>query len=168
MNVAMNTLVESLLAERRVVLEQLCANPNFKKLVKIDALLLEYGQTPDTFLATASTIPESSTGADTAAPAPMNPKSKEAKVRSAILDVLRAGPKHRKDILRVLEDIGLMGHEKTPLQSLAIYLSRWKDEIIGLGDGVYALRASQQGDIHADHEDTPVLVSKVGTGEATP
>jgi len=66
-------------------------------------------------------------------------ETKKSRINSAIEELIRKnGPMHRKVILDHLIDSGLMGTEKNPMQSLAIYLSgagRFKS----IADGVWAL-----------------------------
>lgn len=69
--------------------------------------------------------------------------SKSKKVRREIETLLTPGPLHRKDILAHLISKGLMGKEKTPMASLAAYLSGWRDQFESDGSGNFKLRAEE-------------------------
>lgn len=63
-------------------------------------------------------------------------------VKQAAIDLIQPkGSAHRNEILQVLIDRGIMGHEKSPIGSLAAYLSEFKDTFEADGRGNYSLRA---------------------------
>lgn len=66
-------------------------------------------------------------------------ETKKSKIRSAIEELIRKdGPLHRKVILDHLVLSGLMGNEKNPMQSLAIYLTD-AGRFRSVANGVWAL-----------------------------
>jgi len=136
----MNPFVENLLHERAELDRQIRDDPRHQKIAKIDELLAVYGIKPDASprvipVLRARVSPHGRKGKPARAVV-----SKEKLVKARVIAFLgQNGTNHRKEILAELNRAGLMGHEKKPLGSLAIYLSRWKDEIIGVGDGNYRL-----------------------------
>jgi hypothetical protein len=75
-------------------------------------------------------------------------ESKAVAVRKHILDLLTVrGRMHRQDILDSLTAAGLMGHEKTPLASLAAYLSTNRDSFEADGRGNFTLRKKINNDL---------------------
>jgi hypothetical protein len=67
--------------------------------------------------------------------------SKEKEVKAEIRAYLEIHTSaHRKDILEHLIQQKLMGWETNPLKSLAIYLSKWRDDFRSDGEGNYALK----------------------------
>lgn len=87
--------------------------------------------------------------------------SKAAMLKAEVTDLLNArGTEHRQKILDHLVAKGLMGHEKTPLASLAAYLSDNKDVFMADGRGNFSLRR----DSH--REPPPVPESGMGSAEA--
>ena len=133
----MNPFVANLVQERKELERQLREDPRQKKIEKINALLAEYKD-----IANGESKPQS-TAAISAAQLNVVPKeSKEKVVKAAIIAFLHEkGPQHRTVILDELKRRGLMGHETDPLASLAIYLSRWKDELAsGGGNGIWHLK----------------------------
>jgi hypothetical protein len=67
--------------------------------------------------------------------------SKEKEVKAEIQAFLtRQGSTHRKVLLDHLIELKLMGWEKNPLKSLAIYLAKWRDEFASDGEGNYSIR----------------------------
>jgi len=151
----MNPFVENLLHERAELDRQIRDDPRHQKIAKIDELLAVYGIKPDASprvipVLRARVSPHGRKGKPARAvvrnkitdhpTAGMPKESKEKLVKARVIAFLgKNGTNHRKEILAELNRAGLMGHEKKPLGSLAIYLSRWKDEIIGVGDGNYRL-----------------------------
>jgi hypothetical protein len=67
--------------------------------------------------------------------------SKEKEIKTAVRALLIANnTAHRTEILQHLEGRKLMGWETKPMKSLAIYLSKWRDEFQSDGAGNYSIR----------------------------
>jgi len=149
----MNDLLKTLRHELADLEAQLRLDPRVEKIERIKALLNSYG---------AETMPETASG-QTLTPAVTRSirrhaaksrrrktsggNTKDKRVKEVVLAYLAArGPQHRKDILNEVVRAGLMGSEKDPLQGLAIYLSRWKNEIAGLGGGRYQLASTKSSE----------------------
>ena len=144
----MNPFVENLIRERRELDRALRADPRHKKIEKIDALLAEYGEASTPISAPLTPVHISSQPPERVKASPRK-ENKVQLAKAAVIAYLgQGGAQHRKKIVEHLIHIGVMGHEKDPLQSLAIYLSRWKNEIVGVGEGNYDLasRAKHMGD----------------------
>jgi len=78
------------------------------------------------------------------------PASKRSRVYEVFEEMIRTrGPTHRKDLLAEVMARGIMGGEKNPMQSIAIYLSDAKERFESVGDGVWALRARSGARIEA-------------------
>jgi hypothetical protein len=73
--------------------------------------------------------------------------SKNARIRQATIDFLHErGPIHRREILAHLTRLSVMGHEADPMKALGSYLSRWPEDIIPKGAGVWRLREHEKGE----------------------
>jgi len=77
-------------------------------------------------------------------------KAARVKVETSVL-LRERGSVHRQKILEHLIGLGVMGHEKNPLASLAAYLSDNRDLFVTDGKGTFALR--QTG--HQEPSPTP-------------
>jgi hypothetical protein len=75
---------------------------------------------------------------------PVSPTSgvqKAAAIKAAAKEyVHNRGGAHRSDILAHVVGLGLMGHEKNPMGSLAAYLSDWRDEFESDGRGNFVIK----------------------------
>jgi len=88
------------------------------------------------------------------------PRSKAARIKAEVTELLSArGTEHRLKILDHLIGKGLMGHEKTPLASLAAYLSGNRDTFVADGRGNFSLRRESH------REPPPVSNSGAGSAE---
>ena len=68
------------------------------------------------------------------------PRTKEERIKSELISIFNGhGPQHRTKLLEHLKAMGLMGHEKDPMASLAAYLSGWKEIFAFDGKGVWGL-----------------------------
>ncbi|QXX73260.1 hypothetical protein [Methylovirgula sp. HY1] len=119
-----------------------------RKLEKIDALLVEYGEvateeerTGREKIAIQKAAPEAMISPDDANNGDL---SKGRRIKAAVVAFLNQyGPQHRKTILEHLEKRGLMGDEKEPLHRLAIYLSGMRDLVTSDGAGNFRLVRSR-------------------------
>ena len=86
--------------------------------------------------------------------------SKAAQIKAEVTYLLEArGTEHRQKILDHLISKGLMGQEKSPLASLAAYLSDYKAVFVADGRGNFSLRR----DSH--REPPPAPVNGAGSAE---
>ncbi|MGJ0454796.1 MAG: hypothetical protein ACR65T_16430 [Methylocystis sp.] len=130
----MSSLIAALREELSQLEAELGNDPRYRKAMHIRELLGEYEtKSPATQKVVEKTsIPP---------PAADVHESKKAKVKREIDRLLRQeGPTHRNRILEVLIAKKLMGNEKDPMQSLAIYLSNFSDDFVSQGEGVWAIR----------------------------
>ena len=146
----MNDLVRALKRELSQLEAALRHNPTFVKIERIKATLKAYQSDPPVATATGihndrSNVPEQTVPADVhGSKRPANP-SKRSRVYDTVEEVICSrGPTHRKDLLAELTARGLMGTEKNPIQSIAIYLSDAKDRFMSVGDGVWTLRSRSE------------------------
>jgi hypothetical protein len=143
----MNDLVRALKRELSQLEAALRHNPTFVKIERIKATLEAYQSDAPVASATGNyneraTVPEPKVPADVPGSKRPNNPSKRSRVYDTVEEVIRSrGPTHRKDLLAEVTARGLMGTEKNPIQSIAIYLSDAKDRFMSVGDGVWALRA---------------------------
>jgi len=152
----MNDFTTALERELERLDGELLRDPRYRRIKQIRDLLAEY-KTPDPAQAVpigpANRFPNNSlfsTAAVVANPSPgrvrMMPLSKANSIKQAVTTLLRdRGSVHRAEILKYLIDNQLMGHEKTPMASLAAYLSDWKDLFQTDGHGNFSLRSSTTG-----------------------
>jgi hypothetical protein len=124
------------------------ANPTYIKIERIRGLLAAYGSDGGEVQVIGRSNHQSSTGPfERKSP---NAPSKRSKVYDVVEEVIRSrGPTHRKDLLAEVTARRLMGTEKNPMQSIAIYLSDAKERFKSVGDGVWALRDRSEENIEA-------------------
>jgi hypothetical protein len=85
--------------------------------------------------------PRLGNGAVQSRPIPRRPdreNSKEERVRRAIKEFLaqHGGSAHRGDILKHVVSLGIMGHEKRPLKTMGVYLTKFKADVCPSPDAV--------------------------------
>jgi hypothetical protein len=154
----MNDLVRALKRELSQLEAALRHNPTFVKIERIKATLEAYeNDSPAASAAivpnervTAPVVPAETRGRAT------NP-SKRSRVYDTVEELIRSrGPTHRKELLAEVSARGLMGSEKNPMQSLAIYLSDAKGRFKSVGDGMWDLRDDlEQGRGGPENEGRP-------------
>jgi len=132
-------VVSALQQELASLEADLRADPRYRKIERIRAVLAEYVG-----------------GANASEPKPHSPESpshrrerargvdtKSDRVREIIKAILvEKGTAHRSEFLRVLMEKGIMGKEKDPMASLAAYLSDFKNDFRSVGTGEWALAVS--------------------------
>lgn len=127
MSGVMNQLIASLRQELACLEADLQADPRYRKIAGIRALLDEYGdnEPPRAPTPTVQVNDETSRRRDRE---PMT-GTKKARVREIIRAVLVSRKSaHRGELLKELIDRGIMGTtEKNPMFSLAAYLSEFKE-----------------------------------------
>jgi hypothetical protein len=131
------TFVSALKAEIAQLEEELRSDPRQRKLSRLRETLAEYepaNKTQPQPFAALRDIPSR---------VPLLPKSDM--IKNEIIALLQQrGTIHRKEILRHLTGIGLMGGEKDPMASLAAYFSRWRDIFDPDGAGNWSLKQPSQ------------------------
>lgn len=133
---ALRTELKELTKELKLTLQ---ADPRYRRLRLVRDLLAEYD--PKAKVPTLFDQLELGGGADDDQKADLTSGSKEERVKAALRALLKEkGEVHRKDMLEHLKVLGLMGKEKDPMQSLAIYLVGWKDDFESDGAGNYSLK----------------------------
>jgi hypothetical protein len=126
--IALRSELESLEAE-------LAADPRYRKITKIRELLAMYGAAAQ--LPAQADLPQSlkqqmPTGTQL---------TKAQRIRSEIEPLIRAkGIVHRQEMLNHLISLGIMGHERSPMASLAAYLTEMKETFVSHGGGKWGLR----------------------------
>jgi hypothetical protein len=145
----MSDVVKVLERELAQLETSLRKNPTFIKIERIRELLATYRV--------------DSGGVPVAAPPPSAPRpsapvernagnmpTKRSRVYEVVEELIRTkGPTHRKVLLAEVTARGIMGTEKNPMQSMAIYLSDAKDRFESVGDGVWTLRDRSEERIEA-------------------
>lgn len=132
----MTNVVSALRQELATLEADLSADPRYRKIERIRALLAEYEAdvgANETDILSANVAPRRKERTR-----PLN--SKTERVREIIKSVLiERGTVHRSELLKVLTGKGIMGSEKDPMASLAAYLSDFKDDFRNVGTGQWAL-----------------------------
>jgi len=129
----MSEIVDALRRELAALEAELENDPRYRKIARIRSLLTEYS-IPTTANANVSPIRRTRVA---------SPSSKKVRIHDAIMAFLQGHPgAHRSEILSELTSSGLMGDEKDPMASLAAYLSDFRSELLGLGQGRWSLRES--------------------------
>jgi hypothetical protein len=115
------------------------SNPTYIKIERIKVLLAAYAPDDgDVHLMSKQSAQARRASAERRNP---NKPSKRSKVYDVVEELIRSrGPTHRKELLAEVTARGLMGSEKNPMQSIAIYLSDAKDRFMSAGDGFWKLR----------------------------
>ena len=138
----MNDIVEILERELSQLETELRRNPTFVKIERIRQLIDVYRGTAP---APAPVPPRAAQSAHKPVTSAPKPVSKRMQISEAITEALKAnGPMHRKDLLRMMINRGLMGTEKNPMQSMAIYLSDAKNRFRSLGNGRWDLQTVEE------------------------
>jgi hypothetical protein len=150
----MSPLIPALQSELAALESDMRQNPDprIRKAERIRELLREYGQPVVLPMQAMTPMERAVAGSNTNLLSLLtNPPphiagrqvSKQERIRKEIHSLLEKQQiAHRKDILAHLTSIGVMGHEKDPMQALAAYLSGFKDEFVFDGNGNYSLRPS--------------------------
>jgi hypothetical protein len=137
----MPNIVPSLRQELAALDAELRADPRYRKIERIRALLSEYGD-EEPQAASVAHQPPANLWRRRSAPS----DSKKERVRAVIRETLAAeGSAHRSALLKTLMDRGIMGQEKDPMGSLAAYLSDFKD-VKNTGGGRWTLEPPQGED----------------------
>ncbi|UYN94303.1 MAG: hypothetical protein KIT25_20025 [Enhydrobacter sp.] len=120
------------------------------KAAKIRALLLHYPPAPGVRLRERTTpvqvsalaaAPPVANGAPRPAYTPgAETKFERARKAAVSLAQERGGTVHRLDMLNRLKELGIMGTETNPMQTLAKFLTEWSTDFERLGGGSYRLR----------------------------
>jgi hypothetical protein len=136
----MSELVDALHQELQSLEAELAADPRFLKLAKIRELLAIYG------VASAPTAPA---GARTERLEPTK-STKVDRIRAETRASIErsGGVAHRQDILAALISAGIMGDERSPIASLAAYLTEMKSDFQSLGAGKWTVRVGADIDRH--------------------
>jgi hypothetical protein len=141
-----SNFVSALKAEITELEAELHNDPRQRKLARLRAALAEYDP-PAMISGNGSLAASGGNGSSTslsasgALGASATLRTKEDKVKAEIAALLQQrGAVHRKEILRHLIAVGLMGHEKTPMSSLAAYLSYSKNIFDRDGGGNWSLK----------------------------
>jgi len=127
--------VSALKAEITELEAELRDDPRQRKLARLRAALAEYepAGAPHQAQLAAGSFDVSATIATL--------RTKGDKVQAEITALLRQrGAVHRREILNHLTTVGLMGHEKDPMASLAAYLSNWNNIFAPDGGGNWSLK----------------------------
>jgi hypothetical protein len=146
----MSDLVPALKSEEAQLLSELRGDPRFRKLERIQELLRDYESPMDRALGSgalpfpaplARPSPAQALWPDLASSVNGRTVSKQDRVKGEIRNLLtKKQVAHRKEILAHLVAIGVMGHEKDPMASLAAYLSTFKEDFVFDGNGNYSLK----------------------------
>lgn len=134
-----SNFVSALKAEITELEAELRDDPRQRKLATLRAALAEYEPANKDLQA----HPVTPLGASTIWPPTITLQTKGDKIKAEITAFLqqRGGRAvHRKEILSHLISIGLMGREKTPIASLAAYLTGWNDTFGPDGRGNWVLK----------------------------
>jgi hypothetical protein len=121
-------LINTLQQELSRLNAELEADPRFRKIQTIRALLAQYAEagitSPQQVRAYAA--PSPSTHKQTS---PSRPDTKRERVHDVIHRILSSPPgkTHRRELLGILQGAGLLVEDKNPMATLAIYLSDFKD-----------------------------------------
>lgn len=142
----MSELIEALDRELKRLEAELKEDVRYRRIQRIKELLADYRAEESSI-----EFPQQRTRAGRLLAKIADGSSKRDRIKKAVKEYLRTkyGPVHRSEILKYLVDQKLMGGEKNPLQSLAIYLSDWRDEFEPDGQGNWALK-----DIHGEGHQT--------------
>lgn len=130
----MSELVDALRRELARLEAELRADPRSIKIAHIKELLTAYEKERPT------SAPES-----TPTPERQHPRTngsgmtKAAMMEESIVGLLRNGQMHRGRILDHLKSLGIMGHEKNPMNDLAGFLSAHRDRFVSDGNGNFRL-----------------------------
>jgi hypothetical protein len=149
-------VIQSLIKERSQLERELREDPRHQKIEAIDDLLDLYGvdAVKGAEVPTVADDKGSEEGKQEQKHGELNgkkPATKAERIQSEIVRLLKQAPNtHRKEILSHLTQCGLMGHEKDPMQSLAIFLSTHKQYFAGDGTGRFSL--TKQGRDAAQQE----------------
>ena len=129
----MSGLVAALHQELQTLEAELAADPRYRKLAKIRELLAIYDVPKPTQLPHRN---------EPMAPVSTEPATKSDRVRVETRAFIErsGGVAHRQEILGHLLQLGLMGKERSPMASLAAYLSEMK-EFMSAGGGRWTIRA---------------------------
>jgi hypothetical protein len=134
-------VIQSLLKERSQLERELREDPRHQKIEAIDDLLDLYGVV--TLKGAEVRKVAEDKGSEEQKHGELNgkkPATKAERIQNEIVRLLKQAPNtHRKEILSHLTQCGLMGHEKDPMQSLAIFLSTHKQFFAGDGTGRFSL-----------------------------
>lgn len=129
--------VSALKAEIAELEDELRNDPRHRKLARLREMLAEYEPNDHQ----AKLALNGDAFGISPSPATLTLRTKGDKVKAEITALLQQrGTVHRKEILRHLIATGLMGHEKTPMASLAAYLSNWNNFFDPDGGGNWSLK----------------------------
>jgi hypothetical protein len=130
----MSEIVDALKRELAVLEAELEADPRYRKMARIRALLSEY-TAPDVLnitLPSGATIPIRKRS-------PPEGDTKRAHIHRVVhARLLAEGKVHRSELLRSLQDGGLMSHNEGAMGALAAYLSSFPD-FRSAGGGLWEL-----------------------------
>lgn len=138
----MNKVVDTLERELARLEAELRADPRYRRITRIKELIADYLSDGLPDLPGTQPVPLIRQAVPLRAVRDGEPRqnSKAAIIRNEIRSLLADKQRmHRSDILTHLVAKGLMGHEKSPLASLAAYLSDWKDMVAHDGQGNWFL-----------------------------
>jgi hypothetical protein len=160
----MKTEIEKSLERELARLEpELMANPIYIKVSRIKELLAAYRGTP-TVAATVGQFVEPVAPKGQPHVREVGGSTKRGRVYAALEELIRSTgkPVHRKLMLDHLISNNLMGKEKNPMQSLAIYLSDAKDRFKSVGPGVWGLASDidESGDSYPSKKEGASLFSQ--------
>jgi hypothetical protein len=135
-------LVTALQQELAQLETELKADPRYRKATRIRELLADYvDQAQPQALAAQSQTTSAQSSTTLSLRETGRRLSKKALIKNEIEQLLLSeGPKHRKQILEILQSKGLMGHEKNPMQALATVLSGFSEDFVNDGSGIWSIR----------------------------
>jgi hypothetical protein len=132
----MTNVVAALRQELTTLETDLRADPRYRKIERIRALLTEYDT--DVGANDSEVFSTNSPPRKRERTRPINSKSE--RVREIIKTVLiEKGTAHRSELLKALTERGVMGSEKDPMASLAAYLSDFREDFKNVGIGRWSL-----------------------------
>jgi hypothetical protein len=139
----MSELVATLRQELSMLEAELRADPRSIKIAHIRELIAVYEREGPAIQekGTREPVPESEP-ARQPEPAHINGsgKTKASLMEETIAQMLlRNGQMHRSLILDHLTSLGIMGHEKKPMEELAVFLSTHRDRFVSDGKGNFRL-----------------------------
>jgi len=140
-----SNFVSSLKAEITELEAELRDDPRQRKLARLRAALAEYEPVAMTLASGSSSggggsFGLSASGGSSSFVASTTMRTKGDKIKAEITALLQQrAAVHRKEILSHLTTVGLMGHEKDPMASLAAYFSGWRDIFGPDGRGNWSL-----------------------------
>lgn len=132
----MSDLVNTLRRELTELETALRDDPRFVKIQRIKELLAVYEKDAEP----SSSLPLKLAEQPKTAKGNGRPGSKAEEIKAAVRGLLSSSAKvHRKEMLKRLTEMKLMGHEKNPMGQLAAYLSEWRADFTSDGLGNFSL-----------------------------